>query len=88
MGAMNTNEYFQAGLAAVFAKMSLEGEKSSQLIEAEEQMRKHAWESGHIDYLGKDSFDNILKKLQASMAQSATTPTDAPPGIFSLYCVI
>jgi hypothetical protein len=55
--------------------MTLEGSKSEQQIEMEEQMRKHAWESGHIDYLGKDSFDNIMKKIHASMSQ----PQQAPP---------
>jgi glycogenin glucosyltransferase len=62
--------------------MSLEGEKSSQQIEYEEHMRKHAWEQGHIDYMGKDSFDNILKKLQSSMAQSSA----GKPCIFINEC--
>jgi glycogenin glucosyltransferase len=67
-------KYLQSGLAGAFAKMSLEGAKSDQQIEYEEQMRKHAWEQGHIDYMGKDSFENIMKKLQTSMAQSAPVP--------------
>jgi glycogenin glucosyltransferase len=50
--------------------MTLEGPKSSDQVEYENEMRKNAWEQGNIDYLGKDSFDNILKKIQATMAQA------------------
>ncbi|KAL1021832.1 hypothetical protein UPYG_G00018620 [Umbra pygmaea] len=32
-------------------------------IEEHEPERRWLWEEGHIDYLGKDSFDNIQKKL-------------------------
>jgi len=63
---------FQKGLAAAYSKMSLQGDKSAQQIGEEEQMRKMAWEQGHIDYMGKDSFDNIMKKIQASMAQTSS----------------
>jgi len=51
--------------------MSLEGAKSTEQLEQESVMRKHAWEQGHIDFMGKDSFDNILKKIQESMAQAS-----------------
>jgi glycogenin glucosyltransferase len=61
----------QKGLAGVFAQISLEGVKSGEQLEQESIMRKHAWEQGHIDYLGKDSFDNILKKIQQSMAAAS-----------------
>lgn len=50
--------------------MSLDGDKSVEQIEYEDQMRKMAWEQGHIDYMGKDSFDNIMKRIQASMTLS------------------
>jgi len=26
-------------------------------------VRKQSWEQGHIDYMGRDSFDNIWKKI-------------------------
>lgn len=29
----------------------------------EEHMRKQSWEEGQIDYMGRDSFDNIWKKI-------------------------
>ncbi|ODN05400.1 Glycogenin-1 [Orchesella cincta] len=59
------------GIAGVYAKTAMEGEKSGGQLEYEDSMRKTAWEQGHIDYMGKDSFDNIMKKIQASMAQTS-----------------
>lgn len=31
-------------------------------------MRKQSWEQGQIDYLGRDSFDNIWKKISETLA--------------------
>jgi glycogenin glucosyltransferase len=59
------------GLAGAYAKMSLEGTKSNEQLRHEDAMRKNAWEQGRMDYLGADSFDNIMKKIQASLAQTA-----------------
>lgn len=36
-------------------------------------MRRQSWESGHIDYLGKDSFDNIWKRITQTLANKADT---------------
>lgn len=30
---------------------------------SEDTARMHAWEHGQIDYMGRDSFENIQKKL-------------------------
>ena len=68
---------YQKGLAGAYAQMSLEGVKSSEQLVYEDTMRKHAWEQGHMDYLGKDSFDNILKKIQQSMAQAGESEKKA-----------
>ncbi|XP_062576158.1 uncharacterized protein LOC134238039 [Saccostrea cucullata] len=35
--------------------------------ESESERRRRSWEMGEIDYLGVDSFDNILMKLNQSM---------------------
>lgn len=40
-------------------------------------MRRHCWESGNIDYLGKDSFDNIWRKIQSTV--DAKNKQDATP---------
>ena len=33
----------------------------------ENQYRRYSWESGHIDYLGRDSFSNIWSKIQETI---------------------
>jgi len=39
--------------------------KTPQLTEGQ---RQYNWEHGQIDYLGADSFDNILQQLDAKLA--------------------
>ena len=43
--------------------MTLGEPRSSEQIALEEHMRKQSWEQGQIDYMGRDSFDNIWKKI-------------------------
>ncbi|XP_024080753.1 proteoglycan 4-like isoform X2 [Cimex lectularius] len=38
-----------------------------QRAEVEEQWRKQNWEQGNIDYMGKDSFENIWKKISQTV---------------------
>lgn len=45
------------------------GEASHEQIAYENQFRRANWEAGQIDYLGQDSFDNILKKIQKTIEQ-------------------
>ena len=33
-----------------------------------DEQRQYNWEHGQIDYLGVDSFDNILQQLDAKLA--------------------
>jgi len=33
-----------------------------------DEQRQYNWEHGQIDYLGADSFDNILQRLDAKLA--------------------
>ncbi|XP_033737597.1 uncharacterized protein LOC117325481 [Pecten maximus] len=35
----------------------------------EDTTRRRCWEKNQIDYMGRDSFDNILAKLDQSMAE-------------------
>lgn len=37
-------------------------------VALEEKLRKEAWEAGHIDYMGRDSFDNILQKISETLS--------------------
>ncbi|OAD56049.1 Glycogenin-1 [Eufriesea mexicana] len=56
-----------AGLAGALAEMTLGSPKSLTQIALEERMRKQSWEEGHIDYMGRDSFDNIWKKIRETV---------------------
>lgn len=57
-----------AGLAGALAQMTLGEPRSSEQIALEEHMRKQSWEQGQIDYMGRDSFDNIWKKICETLA--------------------
>ncbi|XP_012150684.1 glycogenin 1 isoform X2 [Megachile rotundata] len=57
-----------AGLAGALAQMTLGEPRSAEQIALEEHMRKQSWEQGHIDYMGRDSFDNIWKKICETLA--------------------
>uniref|UniRef100_A0A7G3ANT1 glycogenin glucosyltransferase n=1 Tax=Lutzomyia longipalpis TaxID=7200 RepID=A0A7G3ANT1_LUTLO len=57
----------ETGIAGALASVTL-GEKRSPEQEAmESQMRRQCWESGNIDYMGRDSFENILKRINQTM---------------------
>lgn len=53
----------QTGIAGALAQLTLGEARSAEQVALEEHMRKQSWEQGHIDYLGRDSFDNIWKKI-------------------------
>lgn len=57
-----------AGLAGALAQMTLGEPRSAEQIALEEHMRKQSWEQGQIDYMGRDSFDNIWKKICETLA--------------------
>ncbi|XP_011641404.1 titin isoform X1 [Pogonomyrmex barbatus] len=52
-----------AGIAGALAQITLGEARSAEQIALEEHMRKQSWEQGQIDYMGRDSFDNIWKKI-------------------------
>ncbi|XP_011869507.1 PREDICTED: uncharacterized protein LOC105562929 isoform X3 [Vollenhovia emeryi] len=52
-----------AGIAGALAQLTLGEARSVEQVALEEHMRKQSWEQGQIDYLGRDSFDNIWKKI-------------------------
>ncbi|XP_015906265.1 glycogenin-1 isoform X2 [Parasteatoda tepidariorum] len=53
------------GIAGELSKLQL-GVSGSGLTESSES-RRYAWERGQVDYMGKDAFSNIEKKLQESI---------------------
>ncbi|KAJ1520645.1 hypothetical protein ONE63_003751 [Megalurothrips usitatus] len=71
-----------AGLAGALANLTLGAPRSAEQTALEDQWRRQSWEQGHIDYMGRDSFDNIwsrvLKSPQPSPEALKVEPT--PPG--------
>lgn len=66
------------------AHITLGSGKSAEQEAYEHQMRRQFWEAGNIDYMGKDSFDNIWARIsktidpaQAQPAESTSTPAEA-----------
>jgi glycogenin glucosyltransferase len=48
--------------------MTLGVPRSAEQTAFEEHMRKQAWEQGNMDYMGRDSFDNIWRKISETLA--------------------
>uniref|UniRef100_A0A2M4BC57 glycogenin glucosyltransferase n=1 Tax=Anopheles marajoara TaxID=58244 RepID=A0A2M4BC57_9DIPT len=66
------------GLAGALAQLHLGEAKSVEQEAYEEHMRRQCWETGNIDYMGRDSFDNIWRRIQQTLnAGSATAASDA-----------
>ncbi|XP_074111442.1 glycogenin 1 isoform X2 [Cotesia typhae] len=57
-----------AGIAGALAKITLGEARSPEQFALEEHMRKQSWEQGQIDYMGRDSFDNIWKKICTTLS--------------------
>lgn len=55
--------FTQAGLAAAFSQLKLGEPRSPGQLALEDHLRRQGWEVGNIDYLGRDSFENIWKKI-------------------------
>ncbi|XP_049543788.1 mucin-5AC isoform X3 [Anopheles darlingi] len=66
------------GLAGALAQLHLGEAKSLEQEAYEEHMRRQCWETGNIDYMGRDSFDNIWRRIQQTLnAGNATAVSDA-----------
>ncbi|XP_066603380.1 triadin-like isoform X2 [Prorops nasuta] len=59
-----------AGLAGALAQITLGQPRSAEQIAFEEHMRKQSWEQGQIDFMGRDSFENIWKKICDTLSQA------------------
>lgn len=53
----------QSGLAGALAGLKLGAPRTPEQEAYENNCRRAYWEHGNIDYLGKDSFDNIWKQI-------------------------
>ncbi|XP_039446004.1 proteoglycan 4 isoform X4 [Culex pipiens pallens] len=72
----------QSGLAGALSQLHLGEPKSSEQEAYEEHMRRQCWESGNIDYMGRDSFDNIWRRIKQTLdeaAAAAAAKESTPP---------
>ncbi|XP_044764652.1 glycogenin-2 isoform X2 [Coccinella septempunctata] len=58
-----------SGLAGAFARLTLGQQRTPEQEELENCLRRQNWEQGNIDYLGRDSFDNIWSKICQTLAK-------------------
>ncbi|XP_038114505.1 proteoglycan 4 isoform X8 [Culex quinquefasciatus] len=71
-----------SGLAGALSQLHLGEPKSSEQEAYEEHMRRQCWESGNIDYMGRDSFDNIWRRIKQTLdeaAAAAAAKESTPP---------
>ncbi|XP_053676904.1 glycogenin-1 [Anopheles nili] len=57
-----------SGIAGALAQLHLGEAKSKEQEAYEEHMRRQCWETGNIDYMGRDSFENIWKRIQQTLS--------------------
>lgn len=59
------------------AHLTLGAPRSAEQHAYEESCRRNCWEHGNIDYLGKDSFDNIWKRITQTLEETAAASASA-----------
>jgi hypothetical protein len=73
----------QSGLAGAFAQLTLGAPRTAEQSALDDHLRRQGWEVGNIDYMGRDSFDNIWSKicetLSAGLPAEASKTTEATP---------
>ncbi|XP_044764653.1 uncharacterized protein LOC123321268 isoform X3 [Coccinella septempunctata] len=75
------NEVQESGLAGAFARLTLGQQRTPEQEELENCLRRQNWEQGNIDYLGRDSFDNIWSKICQTLAKGPQDLTSAMPRV-------
>ncbi|ENN74295.1 hypothetical protein D910_02702 [Dendroctonus ponderosae] len=65
-----------AGLAGAFSQLTLGVARTVEQDALENVLRKQAWEVGNIDYLGKDSFENIWSKISETLSAAPHQPEE------------
>lgn len=68
-----------SGLAGALSQLHLGEPKSTEQEAYEEHMRRQCWESGNIDYMGRDSFDNIWARIKQTLDDAAAAKEPTPP---------
>lgn len=59
------------------AHLTLGAPRSAEQQAYEDSCRRNCWEHGNIDYLGKDSFDNIWKRITHTLESTAAASASA-----------
>lgn len=57
-----------SGVAGSLSQIKL-GEENAINVKCLENLHRENWESGHIDYMGKDSFDNIWSRICSTLSK-------------------
>ncbi|XP_019871309.2 proteoglycan 4 isoform X1 [Aethina tumida] len=73
-----TEEKTDAGLAGAFAQLTLGVPRTAEQMALEDHLRRQGWEVGNIDYLGRDSFDNIWSKICETLGSAPEPKRDEP----------
>ncbi|XP_055535966.1 mucin-2 isoform X8 [Wyeomyia smithii] len=68
-----------SGLAGALSQLHLGEPKSGEQEAYEEHMRRQCWEQGNIDYMGRDSFDNIWRRIQETLKGTSQEEPDVEP---------
>ncbi|XP_058466010.1 mucin-2 isoform X5 [Malaya genurostris] len=68
----------QSGLAGALSQLHLGEPKSVEQEAYEEHMRRQCWEQGNIDYMGRDSFENIWRRIQQTMNELPVLSVPVP----------
>ncbi|XP_075216633.1 glycogenin 1 isoform X1 [Lycorma delicatula] len=74
----------EAGLAGALSSIKLGTPLSEEETALQEHLRRQGWEEGNIDYMGRDSFDNIWKKICETLADvTPSYPSTTPSAVVS-----
>lgn len=63
-------------MAGALAGLQLGVARSPEQEAYENNCRRNYWEHGNIDYLGKDSFDNIWKRITQTLESKNGSPSE------------
>ncbi|XP_014214093.1 glycogenin-1 isoform X3 [Copidosoma floridanum] len=58
------------GLAGALSRLTMGEARTEEQRAVEDHVRKQNWEQGQIDFMGRDSFDNILRKINETLASA------------------
>ncbi|KAJ8926826.1 hypothetical protein NQ314_020676 [Rhamnusium bicolor] len=67
-----------SGLAGAFAQLTLGTARTPEQAALDDHLRRQGWEVGNIDYLGRDSFENIWSKICETLSSGPEQPAPKP----------